>query len=29
MNIRPGVINNWDLMEEQVIFYRTHLDVFI
>ena len=24
-----GVITNWDLMEEQIIFYRTHLDVFI
>lgn len=26
---RPGVITNMDLAEEQVIFYRTHLDVFI
>jgi len=26
---RMGVITNWDLMEEQIIFYRTHLDVFI
>ena len=27
--IRPGVITNWDLLEEQVMFYRSHLDVFI
>lgn len=26
---RPGVINNWDLLEEQIIFYRSHLDTFI
>ncbi len=26
---KPGVITNWDAMEEQVIFYRTHLDIFI
>ena len=25
---RPGVITNWDLMEEQVMFYRSHLDIF-
>ena len=27
--IEPGVINNWDLMEEQVLFYRDHLDIFL
>lgn len=27
--IRPGMINNWDLMERQVQFYRDHLDIFI
>ena len=26
---RMGVINNWDLMEEQLMFYRSHLDIFI
>lgn len=26
---RPGVITNWELMEEQIMFYRSHLDVFI
>lgn len=26
---RPGVITNWELMEEQVMFYRSHLDVFV
>ena len=26
---RLGVITNWDLLEEQIIFYRTHLDIFI
>ena len=26
---KSGVITNWDVMEEQVIFYRTHLDIFI
>lgn len=26
---RPGVITDWDVMEEQVMFYRSHLDVFI
>ena len=25
---RMGVITRWDLMEEQVMFYRSHLDVF-
>jgi len=24
-----GVITNWDLMEEQIMFYRDHLDIFI
>lgn len=27
--IRPGVITNLDLAEEQIIFYRSHLDIFI
>lgn len=27
--IKPGVINDWDLMEQQVQFYRDHLDIFI
>lgn len=27
--IRPGVITDWKTAEEQIIFYRTHLDVFI
>lgn len=26
---RPGIITNWDLVEEQVIYYRTHMDMFI
>lgn len=26
---RPGVITNLDLAEEQIIFYRSHLDIFI
>lgn len=26
---RMGVITNWELMEEQVMFYRSHLDVFV
>lgn len=29
MNIRPGVITNWDVAEEQVIYYRTHMDMYI
>ena len=29
MIVKPGVITNWDLMEEQVQFYRDHLDIFI
>ena len=24
-----GVITDWDTMEEQIIFYRQHLDIFI
>ena len=27
--LKPGTITNWDLVEEQVIFYRSHLDIFI
>lgn len=27
--IRPGVVTNLDLAEEQIIFYRSHLDIFI
>ena len=27
--VRPGVITNWKAAEEQIIFYRTHLDIFI
>ena len=26
---KQGVITNWDAMEEQIIFYRNHLDIFI
>lgn len=26
---RMGVITNWELMEEQVMFYRSHLDIFV
>ena len=26
---RPGVITNWEVIEEQVIYYRTHMDMFI
>jgi len=29
MIARPGIITNWDVIEEQVIYYRTHLDCFI
>jgi len=29
MTPRMGVITNWDLMEEQVMFYRSHLDVYV
>lgn len=27
--VRPGVITNWDAIEEQVIYYRTHMDMYI
>ena len=27
--IRPGVVTNLDLAEEQILFYRSHLDIFI
>lgn len=26
---RPGTITNWDAIEEQVIYYRTHMDMYI
>ena len=26
---RPGVITNWETIEKQVIYYRTHMDMFI
>ena len=26
---RMGVITNWDAMEEQLMFYRSHLDIFV
>ena len=26
---RPGVITDWDVMEEQIMFYRSHLDIFV
>lgn len=26
---RPGAITNWEAIEEQVIYYRTHMDMFI
>lgn len=29
MIARPGVVTRWDLMEEQVMFYRSHLDIFV
>lgn len=29
MIARPGVITNWDVIEEQLMFYRSHLDIFI
>ena len=28
-SFRPGVITNWSAIEEQVIYYRTHMDMFI
>jgi len=27
--VRPGVITNWEVIEEQLMFYRSHLDIFI
>ena len=27
--IRPGVITNWGAIEQQIIYYRTHMDMFI
>lgn len=29
MIARPGVITNWDVMEEQLMYYRSHLDIFV
>lgn len=29
MTPKYGTITNWDAVEEQLIFYRTHLDVFV
>lgn len=29
MIVRAGEITNWDVVEEQVIYYRTHMDCFI
>lgn len=26
---KVGVITDWDAMEEQIMFYRKHLDIFI
>ena len=26
---RPGVITNWNSVEDQIIYYRTHMDMFI
>lgn len=28
-SFRPGTITNWDAAEEQVIYYRTHMDMYI
>ena len=28
-SMRPGTITNWDVAEEQVIYYRTHMDMYI
>ena len=28
-SVKPGVITNLDVAEEQIIFYRDHLDIFI
>lgn len=29
MVLKPGVVNDWKLMERQVLFYRDHLDIYI
>jgi len=29
LRTRPGTITNWDAIEKQVIYYRTHMDMFI
>lgn len=29
MIARPGVITKWDIVEEQLMFYRSHLDIFV
>ena len=29
MRNRPGIITNWDAVEEQVMYYRTHMDMYI
>ena len=29
MAARLGEITNWDVMEDQLSFYRSHLDIFI
>lgn len=29
MIARPGQINNWNVIENQIIYYRTHMDMFI
>ena len=29
MTPKYGTITNWDVMEEQLIFYRNHLDIFV
>lgn len=26
---KPGVITDWDVVEDQISFYRSHLDIFI
>lgn len=29
LKLRSGTITNWDAVEEQVIYYRTHMDMYI
>ena len=29
INVRPGIITDWDAVEEQIIYYRTHMDMYI